>query len=366
MVDEEEPVPAGRLRRLDALLAARGLDAVWIGRPDTFAWLTRGSNVVDRASDVGVAVARYDGSLEILTDDIEATRLLEEELPAVPVESYPWYTSSLSEAVRERTDGAAAADFPVPGLDSFDGAELRQPLTDGDIESFRDLGEEVAAAVEGVCRDCEPSSTEQEVAGTLRGRLAASGVDTPVTLVGGADRARRYRHYTPTRAKLGDYVLVSVTARRGGLYASCTRTVAFDPPTWLADRHDAASRVEATALAATRQVGREGGTSGDVFDAIQDAYGAVGHAEEWRAHHQGGAAGFDGREWIATPTGEEPVRLPMGYAWNPTVQGAKSEDTALVTEAGVEVLTRTGEWPERTVDAVGSDTTLRRPTILSG
>jgi Xaa-Pro aminopeptidase len=365
MTDEEGPLPPGRATRLDALLAARGLEAVWIARPDAFAWLTGGSNVVDRASGVGVAAARYDGSLAVVTDDIEAARLADEELPDVPVESYPWHASSLAEAVAARTREPAAVDFPVPGLASFDGATLRQPLTAEDVAAYRELGADVAAAVEGVCRSCEPTDTEREVAADLRGRLAAVGADAPVALVGGSERAPRYRHYTPTEAELGGYALVSVTGRRGGLYASCTRTVAFDPPPWLADRHAAASRVEVTALAATRRIGREGGTSGDVFETIQEAYAAVGHEGEWRAHHQGGAAGYAGREWIATPDGDEPVRLPMAYAWNPTVTGAKSEDTALVTEDGIEVLTRTGEWPEREVEAVAEDEAMMRPAILT-
>jgi Xaa-Pro aminopeptidase len=120
-------------------------------------------------------------------------------------------------------------------------------------------------------------------------------------LVGGERRAQSYRHCTPTDASLDGYALISVTATRGGLAASCTRTVAFDEPDWLAERHDAAARVETTALAATQAVGRDGGTAGDVFAGIRAAYDAVGVPDEWREHHQGGAAGFAGREWIATP-----------------------------------------------------------------
>ena len=108
------------------------------------------------------------------------------------------------------------------------------------------------------------------------------------------------------------------------------------------------------------------GYDDDVFDAIRDAYAAVGHEGEWRQHHQGGAAGFAVREWIATPDGDERVRLPMAYAWNPTIAGAKSEDTTLVTESGVETLTRTGEWPTREVRAVGYDLAIERPAILDG
>ena len=124
-------------------------------------------------------------------------------------------------------------------------------------------------------------------------------------------------------------------------------------------------RVEATALGATREaaIGDGDGTAGDVFGAITDAYDDLGEPGEWRNHHQGGAAGFAGREWIATPDGDERVDAPMAYAYNPTVRGAKSEDTVLVTGDGVEVLTGTGEWPTRTVSSCDGSFTIERHAV---
>ncbi len=351
---------SARADRLDDYLAARGLEAVWFARPNGFAWLTGGDNVIDADADVGVAAAGYDGAFRVVTDNIEAARLADEELPdAVAVESFPWYTRSLADAVAERSPSPAAADFDVPGFETVDATRLRQPLTDGDVERYRELGREAAAALETVCRNLEPEDPEYEVAAGIDISLASRDVNTPVVLVGGGERARSYRHFTPTDAPLGDYALVSVTAERGGLCASLTRTVGFDAPDWLAERHRAAARVEATALAATRAAatgdlgdGGGPGTAGDVFEAIRAAYDAVGFDGEWEQHHQGGAAGYAGREWIATPDATDPVVEPMGYAWNPTVQGAKSEDTHLVAADRFETLTKTGQWPTHEVDAV--------------
>jgi Xaa-Pro aminopeptidase len=355
-----------KLARLDALLDDRDLAAVWFGRPDTFAWLVGGDTRVDGTAAVGVAAVGYDGDeLTVVTNTIEAPRLRAEELPDdVTVESADWYAGDLGEAVAERSSTPAAADFDVPGFESVDAGELRQPLVDADIAAYRELGRDTAAAVESVCRELEPGDTERAVAGRLTEALVERSIAAPVVLVGGTERAQQYRHYTPTDARLGAHALVSVTARRAGLHASCTRTVAFDPPSWLDDRHATAARVETSALAATREIGQAGGTAADVFERIQDAYATLDHPDEWREHHQGGAAGYAGREWIATPTLDASVRLPMGYAWNPTVQGAKSEGTVLVTDGGFEPLTTTGEWPTRTVTAIGTDVELERPDIL--
>jgi len=352
--------------RLDDYLDSEGLAAVWFAAPNNFAWLTGGDNTVAHEGGTGAAAAGYDGSsVTVVTDSIEAPRLREEELDdGVAVESYEWYESDLATAVAAHSDRPAAADFDVPGFESVDGTALRQPLTDRQVERYRDLGETVAAAVESVARRTEPGHTERDVAAGLQRELTAAGLTTPVVLVGGAERAGSYRHYTPKEEPLGEYALLSVTAHRDGLYTSCTRTVAFEPPEWLAERTRAAMRVEATALAATRAAGRAGGTAGDVFEAIQDAYDAVGWDGEWRNHHQGGAAGYAGREWFGTPEGDEPVVVPQGYAWNPTVQGAKSEDTHLVTGDSVDCLSATGEWPTRTVGAVGYELELPRHAVL--
>jgi Xaa-Pro aminopeptidase len=343
-------VDAEKTDRLDGYLADNGLEAVWFAQPSNFAWLTGGNNVVDREGSEGVAAAGYDGErVRVVTNDIEAPRLADEELDEVAVELFPWYERSLADAVAERTKTPAAANFDVPGAERVAAASLRMPLTETDIERYRALGTETAATVEEICRGLAPNDTEREVATRLRGALFARGIESPVVLVGGEERAQAYRHYTPTDARLGGYALVSVTTQRDGLHASMTRTVAFDAPPWLEDRHEAAMTVEEAALTATKRCAGEG-TAGDVFGEIRDAYAAVGHPDEWREHHQGGAAGFAGREWIATPTGAETVVTPMAFAWNPTVEGAKSEDTVLVTDEGFETLTTTGEWPTQEVD----------------
>jgi Xaa-Pro aminopeptidase len=354
------------IARLDEYLARRELAAVWFARPESFAWLTGGDNVVDRAGDTGVAAAGYDGDgVTVVTDGIEAPRLRDEELDDdVDIETFSWHETTLSAAVAELSPSNAAADFDVPGLETVDATGLRQPLTETQREQYRELSADVAAAVETVARRVDATDTERAVAAELHGELASEGATAPVVLVGGEARAQRYRHYTPKTEPLGDYALLSVTAERDGLHTSCTRTIAFDAPDWLRERTRAAMCVEATALAATQAVGGDSGTAGDVFDAIQRAYDAVGWGGEWTNHHQGGAAGFAGREWIATPNSDRRVVLPQGYAWNPTVQGAKSEDTHLVTVDGIELLSGTGDWPTETVQAVGYDCELARHTVL--
>ena len=93
-----------------------------------------------------------------------------------------------------------------------------------------------------------------------------------------------------------------------------------------------------------------------------EAYSEAGFAGEWQWHHQGGAAGYEPREYVATPESQDAVQIGQAYAWNPSVAGTKSEDTILVTGSGPEVLTATADWPDLPVAA--GDGVYARPAIL--
>ena len=71
----------------------------------------------------------------------------------------------------------------------------------------------------------------------------------------------------------------------------------------------------------------------------------LAQTEEIELHHQGGPCGYTEREWLITPSGEETVVLPEAFAYNPSLRGAKVEDTALVIEDAVEILTDTPTLP---------------------
>lgn len=351
--------------RLASYLANHALDEVWLTTPENFGWLFNGNNLVNRSAGHGVAAARFDGeNLAVLTSNIEADRIRTEELPdGIDVKSFPWHHGTLETEIPARAAGEFGADIPLPGAKEIDGRPFRLPLTSEDVEEFKQLGQDTATALEAVARSLTPQDRERDVAARLRDRLARDEIDAPVALVGGSERAQLHRHFVPTNSRLERYGILSVCGRRNGHWVSASRTVAFTPPEWLHDRHHAACQIEATANAvAATQAGT--GTAADAFAAIQEAYDTVGYPDEWRRHHQGGAAGFGSREWVATPNGTEPLESPVPYAWNPTIQGAKSEDTILVADDEISTLTRTGNWPTSEISAVGEAGTISAHDIL--
>jgi antitoxin VapB len=99
-----------------------------------------------------------------------------------------------------------------------------------------------------------------------------------------------------------------------------------------------------------------------IFDQAAQAYARSGYPDEWQKHYQGGAAGYESREYESTPDSPEIVLPDMAFAWNPSITGVKSEDTFLLTGEGREFITATGEWPQVEISLAGE--VFQRPDIL--
>ncbi len=50
--------------------------------------------------------------------------------------------------------------------------------------------------------------------------------------------------------------------------------------------------------------------------------------------------GYASREIIATPAAHQEIHTGQAFAWNPSLAGAKAEETFILTNAGPEVITR--------------------------
>jgi Xaa-Pro dipeptidase len=348
-------------RRVNAFLEAQGLEGVLLGTIANFAWATGGkSNQVGAATETGAGAllitreGRY-----LVADEVETPRLLEEELAEQEVEplAYSWYQPDPAAAGRRRVSGRVAADFPVAGLEDLPPAfnELRWSLTPAEVERYRWLGEHAGVAMTHVLFHLRPGLNEGQIAALLAEVLIGFGIQPTVLLVAVDDRMARYRHPLPTEQRLERAAMLVVGARRWGLVASLTRLVHFgETDEALRRRHAAVTAVDAAMIEATRP----GTSAAEVFRVGMAAYAEQGFPDEWMRHHQGGATGYAGRDYRATPETPHLIRDCQAFAWNPSIAGTKSEDTILVTSTGAEVLTQTPDLPHV---AVGG---MARPDIL--
>lgn len=330
MIGDRAPEVERRLEALREVLERRGHDAVLLRARRNFAWLTAGgeSHIV-LSSEAGVAailVTRDDAVA--ITQNIEAARIAEEELDGLGIETVavPWWEAgAIDREASRRAGGPPPTDADVEA----DFVPLRSRLSELDRHRLTELGSVAIVAVEGALGVVESGITEHDLAAELASRLA--GVRAPVVLVAADDRIASYRHPLPVGATISRRVMLVLVAERWGLHAAVTRFLELDPPD-----ADLTARIEAVATVeqAFHEATRAGATLGDVFAAGQRAYAAAGYPDEWRDHHQGGTIAYQGRESIATPGDATPIEAGMAFAWNPSIAGAKAEDTFILEADG--------------------------------
>ena len=140
---------------------------------DWFAWATAGaSNTVLLTAETGVAevlVTAQDAW--VLTDEIEAQRLKDEELPAnFQVNVNPWADAAARESfVREATnEGKVISDRPIPHIEKRLPASLQQhkrAMMSSDLERYREVGRKASEAMTEVLTSAKPTWTEYQLAG---------------------------------------------------------------------------------------------------------------------------------------------------------------------------------------------------------
>ncbi|HEX2221405.1 MAG TPA: M24 family metallopeptidase [Candidatus Limnocylindria bacterium] len=317
------------VRRVAADAGARG---VLLASRHNFAWLTVGGlNHVLLATERGAVPLLVSADRSVALAPInEAARIADEELAGLPLEilETPWAEAADPHPVAERLAGG-----PVVDDDAVEQALLprRSQLVPLEHERLAELGRTAAAATDEVVGSTSADDSEHEVGAELTHRLLRQGIRAPVVLVAADERIARYRHPLPTGRRVGHRVMVVLVAECDGLHVALTRIAELEPPS-----ADLALRIRGAedVLRAMRDATRPGATLGSVLAAGQRAYATAGFGEEWRYHHQGGSIGYRARERIAVPGDPTPIVPGMAFAWNPSIAGAKAEETILLDPAG--------------------------------
>ena len=341
--------------RLLRVAKTAGVAGVLLGTHHNIAWITGGrSNRVDASREAGTARLLFtaDGRRRVLANAIEMPRLVEEVLAGLDFEpiEYPWTDDQdpgFAVATARKTIGDSSplgADSPLPDTVPLEGviARARALLTDSEIERYRALGRDAGRTLGNVCRTLTPGDKEVEIARAVVHAVAGVRARAIVTLVGSDERLRRYRHPVATAARWKHVVMLALCAERDGLVVSLSRIVAAG-----AAPRDLDTRTQATATVFGRLLDatRPGATGAQLFTVASNAYTAAGFPGEEQKHHQGGAIGYRAREWVAHPRSAEVVQPRQAFAWNPTITGSKIEDTALLIDDRIDVITSTPDWP---------------------
>jgi Xaa-Pro aminopeptidase len=317
---------------------------------DWFAWATAGgSSTVLLTAETGIAEVLVTAEdAWILTDEIESQRLKDEEIPG-NFQHYanPWADAAAREFfVQEATNGGKVlSDRPIPHVEKRLPASLQQhkrTLIPSELERYRQLGRQASEAMTEVLKAAKPDWTEYQLAGAGAEALWARGIHPALTLVAGERRLPLYRHATATGEEIGRQAMLVFCARRHGLYANLTRFVSFGTLSeQSAKLHSDVRQIEAEVL----DFLKPGIALNAVYDTLADVYQRHGYHNAIRQHHQGGTTGYLAREVVANPTTNDTLEENMAVAWNPSLPGAKIEDTFVLVKDGSENLTFDPNFP---------------------
>nr|WP_246223342.1 M24 family metallopeptidase [Pseudarthrobacter psychrotolerans] len=345
-------------RRVLEILDAKGQDSLLLTSHTALAWYLDGSRVhISLAGDpIAALLVDRDGD-HLVAFNNEAGRIAAEELPAgVSLHTVPWYGNLHEAAAAVGHSSGVGAGTPL--AEASVATELRaarQQLLPGESARYARLSAELAGIMTDVLSTARPDTTEFELVSALAGRVVGAGAEPLVLLCNGSSRSD-FRHPLATHAPLGRRAMAVVCARRDGLVANITRWIRFDAGS--PEELDAEARiaaVEADIFDATVP----GARLDRVFGEIKAAYVRQGFgAEQWEQHHQGGPAGYAGRDPRVTAAATDAVVLNQPFTWNPSGPGVKIEDTVQLTESGIKVLTVDDRWPAVTVNG------LQRPVTL--
>ncbi len=358
---------SSKLDLIRQILTETGAQGVRLGGTDWFAWATAGgSNTVLLTAETGVAEVLVTASdAWVLTDEIEAQRLQDEELPQnFKLQINPWPDAANREFfVKSATNGGTILSDTCGNRSTSHETSLpaslinhKQVMMPSELERYRQVGRKATEAMTEVLSAATPTWTEYQLAGAGAEALWAQGLHPALTLVAGERRLPLYRHATATGEVLGQQAMMVFCARGYGLYANLTRFVCFGSlESQMADLHRHVREIEAEALSQNKP----GVALNTIYHALAQAYQQHGYPNAIREHHQGGTTGYLAREIVANPDTSDRLMANMAIAWNPSLPGAKIEDTFVILEDGkLENLTFDSKWPN--VDIEGR----LRPIVL--
>ena len=364
-----------KIERLQKMLAENRFGGVLMNSQHNFAWLTGGkSNGINLSAESGACylLVRQDGKSFVLANNIEMPRLLSEEISSEDFEpiEFTWQEEKAAgdfvikkAASLLKNDQTLASDLflnsKVHTIENLI-ARCRYSLTEAEIKRYRKLGKDAGKAIGNVIKIINAGETEIEIARKTRNELAKFNINSIVTLIGADERIEKFRHPIPTQNIWKKVVLIAVCGKREGLIANLSRIVCIgEIPEELKRKTEAAAYVFAKLLSETK-AGKNGA---ELYKIAADAYAKKGFADEINLHHQGGATGYKTRDWVIHPKSNEKIFPNQAFAWNPSITGTKSEETNLLINNEIEVLTETPDFPQISVEIDGHK--YFSPDILS-
>ena len=363
-----------KTERLLILINNENLGGVLLNSQHNFAWLTSGSNNgvdISRENGVSSLLIRNDGKKFLISNNIEMPRMLAEEVTENDFEPivFNWEADKINgnfvletaQGLLENNTNLATDTFFNNNFRVIESliAKCRFQLTSGEIERIKQLGKDAGEIVGNIYEKISIGQTEIEISNIVKFELGKCNINSVVTLVAADDRIAKFRHPIPTENVWKKVLMIVVCAKRDGLIVSLSRIFSVgDVSNDLRKRTNAVAKVHAQMMHETRPKV----TAKYIFEITKNAYLDVGFAKEETKHHQGGACGYKTRDWVAHSSCNEQIQLNQAFAWNPSIAGTKSEETFLVNDNGIGIITASPNFP--TISTAIDGINYQTPDIL--
>lgn len=238
----------------------------------------------------------------------------------------------------------------VPGVElvpvKVDASGLRMVKDAEEIAALRQACDVSVRALEELLAEVRVGMTEIEIARLLELRMGLLGApDRAFDSIVAAGPHSAIPHHQPTLRPIaaGELLKIDFGARWDGYHADCTRTfvLAADPEEWQAEIHGVVLAAQQAGIAALRPGVRGAAVDAVARRVIDDAgYGeffghGLGHGVGLEIHE----APFLGSSSPNTVEAGVPLTVEPGI-YLPDRGGVRIEDTVLVTDGAVEVLTQ--------------------------
>jgi Xaa-Pro dipeptidase len=353
-----QAIAAGRLTRLRAWMAAESVDAAYVTRPVSIAYLTgfhaepverlmaltvrtegatlivpalEREGAVSAVIDVGV-VAWRDGEDPgaLVRDSLEGTRRIAVERDHL--------TLKMAEPLQEMIRSGQLLD--VAG----EIRRLRRTKNAAELENMRQAAAITDRVTASVIRRIKVGQSELEVADMLASAIMAEGATLSFESSVQFGPNSSLPHHKPADRRLaaGDLVLLDFGASYDRYRADTTRmAVAGEPDEKQLEIHRTVLRAHDAAIAAAKA----GVTAGDVDAAARDVIERSGMGEHF-FHRVGHGLGLEAHEDPSLESGS-PVELEAGMVatiepgiYIPGWGGVRIEDDIVVEAGGCRVLTQ--------------------------
>lgn len=372
-LDEMKQEINEKMQKLKKFLEDNNLEGMLFTQVRNVNWITAGkaNTQIVLNKDVGAAslLIMKNGKKYVIANGSEIPRLLNEDLKDLDYQpiQYNWYEANPLKDMRGKViseivgTSRIGSDIDFPG--TINVAEkfrpLRYSLTEQEMKRYKWLGKQCTESVAEVCNKIIPGMNEFEIEAMISAELHSRGILPTVLLIGVDDRIYNYRHALSGGAKLKKYAMVNIVAEKWGMPIAVTRFVHFGKLS-----EELRSKLEKTAIvnAYYESATLSGTPVNNIFENMKSWYKEVGFENEWKKHHQGGAIGYDDREYIIYPGNDNIVMENQAFAWNPTITGAKIEETIIAYRDSIEVITKSADWPLINVEIDGK--IYPQPSIL--